>query len=212
MTSHVGEHVQERTQRLAVWASKCTLCLRWHPSNSLDITLGVARLIDRCPGAGCGHLRRRSSSDTTLSLLLASHNRRLSPQSFAARLVRRPQAVRPYIDLFTTVFLRARYYHDDRDRARAHRRAAAPSSRPNPDSHLDSRQRTFAPCVSYVTRRHGPVSFIDLDGVNAASRADYDDLVGYNNEMRWQRKRCACLCRPRSGRCRQSQGRETRVV
>src|SRR5581483_1400168 len=39
-------------------------------------------------------------------------------------------------------------------------------------------------CVSYVMRRPGPVSFIDLDGVNAGRpRRRFTTLVGYSNEV-----------------------------
>ena len=107
------------------------------------------------------------------------------PQSFAARLGEGPQAVRPYIDIFTTVFPEgAGYLHDE-----LHLRTElTPEQRPveptNADSHLAFIGSGLRSCVSYVTRRPGPVSFIDLDGVNAGKpRRRMTTLVGYNSEV-----------------------------
>ena len=107
------------------------------------------------------------------------------PQSFATRLGSGPQAVRPYIDLFTTVFPEgAGYHHDDLDRRTeltAEQRPVEPS---NADSHLAFIGSGLRACVSYVTRRPGPVSFIDLDGVNAGKpRRRMTTLVGYDTEI-----------------------------
>jgi hypothetical protein len=107
------------------------------------------------------------------------------PQSFAARLGREPQAVRPYIDLFTTVFPEgAGYLHDELDL----RTELTPEQRPveptNADSHLAYIGSGLRSCVSYVTRRRGPVSLIDLDGVNAGKpRRRMTRLVGYDTEV-----------------------------
>jgi hypothetical protein len=107
------------------------------------------------------------------------------PQSFAARLGREPQAVRPYIDLFTTVFPEgAGYLHDELDL----RTELTPEQRPveptNADSHLTFIGSGLRSCVSYVTRRRGPVSLIDLDGVIAGKpRRRMTRLVGYNTEV-----------------------------
>ena len=107
------------------------------------------------------------------------------PQSFASRLGSGPQAVRPYIDVFTTVFPEgAGYLHDQLDL----RNELTPEQRPveptNADSHLAFIGSGLRPCVSYVTRRPGPVSFIDLDGVNAGTpRRRMTTLVGYDSEI-----------------------------
>jgi hypothetical protein len=107
------------------------------------------------------------------------------PQSFATRLGSGQQAVRPYIDLFTTVFpANAGYRHDDLD----HRTELTPEQRPieptNADSHLAFIGSGLRACVSYVMHRPGPVSFIDLDGVNAGRpRRRMSTLVGYNSEI-----------------------------
>jgi hypothetical protein len=107
------------------------------------------------------------------------------PQSFAARLGPGPQAVRPYIDVFTTVFPEgAGYLHDQldlRDELTPEQRPVEPT---NADSHLAFIGSGLRPCVSYVTRRPGPVSFIDLDGVNAGTpRRRSTTLVGYDSEI-----------------------------
>ena len=107
------------------------------------------------------------------------------PQSFATRLGNGPHSVRPYIDLFTKVFPEgAGYHHDDLDRRTeltAEQRPVEPS---NADSHLAFIGSGLRACVSYVTRRPGPVSFIDLDGVNAGKpRRRTTTLVGYDSEI-----------------------------
>jgi hypothetical protein len=107
------------------------------------------------------------------------------PQSFATRLGTEAQAVRPYIDIFTTVFpAGAGYLHDELDL----RTELTPEQRPaeptNADSHLAFIGSGLRSCVSYVTRRPGPVSFIDLDGVNAGTpRRRLTTLVGYDHEV-----------------------------
>ena len=107
------------------------------------------------------------------------------PQSFAMRLGSGPHAVRPYIDLFTTVFpAGAGYLHDELDL----RSELTPEQRPieptNADSHLAFIGSGLRACVSYMTRRPGPVSFIDLDGMNAGRpRLRTTTLVGYNSEI-----------------------------
>jgi hypothetical protein len=107
------------------------------------------------------------------------------PQSFAARLGSDPQGVRPYIDLFTTVFPEgAGYHHDDLDRRTELTAEQRPTEPTNADSHLAFIGSGLRACVSYVTRRPGPVSFIDLDGVNAGKpRRRVTTLVGYDNEI-----------------------------
>lgn len=107
------------------------------------------------------------------------------PQSFAARLGSGPQGVRPYIDLFTTVFPEgAGYHHDDLDRRTELTAEQRPTEPTNADSHLAFIGSGLRACVSYVTRRPGPVSFIDLDGVNAGMpRRRMTTLVGYNSEI-----------------------------
>jgi hypothetical protein len=107
------------------------------------------------------------------------------PQSFAARLGSGPQAVRPYIDLFTTVFPEgAGYHHDDLARRTELTAEQRPIEPTNADSHLAFIGSGLRACVSYVTRRPGPVSFIDLDGVNAGKpRRRTTTLVGYDTEI-----------------------------
>jgi hypothetical protein len=137
----------------------------------------------------------RAQATATFGDLFEQHNRCLYcslhttagylPQSFASRLGTGPQAVRPYIDLFTTVFPEgAGYLHDELDL----RSELTPEQRPveptNADSHLAFIGSGLRACVSYVTRRPGPVSFIDLDGINAGKpRRRMTTLVGYDSEI-----------------------------
>jgi hypothetical protein len=107
------------------------------------------------------------------------------PQSFAARLGSGPQAVRPYIDLFTTVFPEnAGYHHDDLSRRTELTAEQRPVEPTNADSHLAFIGSGLRACVSYVTKRPGPVSFIDLDGIVAGQpRRRMTTLVGYDSEI-----------------------------
>jgi thiamine phosphate synthase YjbQ (UPF0047 family) len=105
-------------------------------------------------------------------------------QSFAARLSARGPGVGRYLELFRTAFPEgAGYKHDQLDL----RRDLAPEQREteptNADSHLAFMAGSLNPCVSYVTRRPGPVYFIDLDGVCAGTpRTRVTTIVGYDTE------------------------------
>lgn len=106
-------------------------------------------------------------------------------QSLAARLNARPQGVEPYIDVFRAVFPEgAGYRHDNLDL----RTDLTPVQRPieptNADSHLAFIASGLDACVSYTTRRPGPVCFIDLDGMHAGvPRRRVTKLVGYDHEI-----------------------------
>jgi thiamine phosphate synthase YjbQ (UPF0047 family) len=106
-------------------------------------------------------------------------------QSFAARLSARGPGVGRYLDLFRTAFPEgAGYKHDQLDL----REDLAPEQREveptNGDSHLAFITGNLHPCVSYITRRPGPVFFIDLDGVYAGTpRARATTLIGYDQEV-----------------------------
>jgi thiamine phosphate synthase YjbQ (UPF0047 family) len=113
------------------------------------------------------------------------------PQSLGVRLAANPQRVRPYLDLFQAMFPPdAGYSHDKLDL----RSDLAPSQRlvepTNADSHLTFMGSGLHACVSYPTRRPGPVYFIDLDGVQAAGkpRRRATTLVGYNREVEVARR------------------------
>lgn len=107
------------------------------------------------------------------------------PQSLAARLGEGPQAVRPYIDLFTAVFPEgAGYLHDELDLRRELSAEQRPVEPTNADSHLAFIGSGLRNCVSYVTQRPGPVSFIDLDGVHGGKpRRRVTTMVGYDHEI-----------------------------
>ena len=108
------------------------------------------------------------------------------PQSLAARLTARPHGLGQYIDLFRAVFPEgAGYLHDDLDRRSDLTPATRPVEPTNADSHLAFIGGGLHACVSYVTRRPGPVSFIDLDGVTAGGpRRRVTRLVGYDSEIK----------------------------
>ncbi len=171
---------------LALWASKCYTRSSVPPLElSLDITpRGRLDVIDvRAQAAGTyGDVFERYNRCLYCSLHTTAG---YLPQSFATRLGTGPQAVRPYIDLFTTVFPEgAGYHHDDLDRRTELTAEQRPVEPPNADSHLAFIGSGLRACVSYVTRRPGPVSFIDLDGVNAGKpRRRMTTLVGYDSEI-----------------------------
>ena len=107
------------------------------------------------------------------------------PQNLAARLGAHSRGIAPYINLFRTVFPEgAGYQHDDL----ARRTDLTPAQRPveptNGDSHLAFIGGGLRACVSYQTRRPGPVYFIDLDGTYAGRpRRRFTTLVGYDQEV-----------------------------
>jgi hypothetical protein len=106
-------------------------------------------------------------------------------QSLAARLNARPQGIEPYIDVFRAVFPEgAGYRHDNLDLRTDLTPVQRPSEPTNGDSHLAFIASGLDACVSYTTRRPGPVCFIDLDGVNAGvPRRRVTRLVGYDHEI-----------------------------
>jgi thiamine phosphate synthase YjbQ (UPF0047 family) len=106
------------------------------------------------------------------------------PQSLAVRLTARPDAIRPYLDLFRTVFPEgAGYRHDQLDlrhELAPEQKATEPT---NADSHLAFIGGGLHACVSYDTRRPGPVYLVDLDGTHeGVPRRRVTTLVGYNRE------------------------------
>jgi len=113
------------------------------------------------------------------------------PQSLAGRLTARPQGLGPYIELFRTLFPEgAGYSHDDLDRRTDLSTDQRPTEPTNGDSHLAFIAGGLHSCVSYVTRRPGPVCLIDLDGVHGGTpRRRLTRLVGYNREVEVARTR-----------------------
>lgn len=105
-------------------------------------------------------------------------------QSLGTRLSARPQGVRPYIDLFRTLFPEgAGYRHDDLDQRAELSRAQRSVEPTNGDSHLAFMAAGLHACLPYVMRRTGPVYFVDLDGVSGSSpRRRLTTLVGYDRE------------------------------
>lgn len=105
------------------------------------------------------------------------------PQSLAARL-NRGHGLGRYLDLFRAAFPEgAGYRHDQLDL----RNELPPEQREtepmNGDSHLAFIAGNLRPCVSYLTRRPGPVYFIDLDGVYAGTpRKRTTTVLGYDHE------------------------------
>jgi hypothetical protein len=106
------------------------------------------------------------------------------PQSLAAILMDRPQAIGPYLDVFRTVFPEgAGYLHDQlhlRQELAPSERAKEPA---NGDSHLAFIGGGLRSCVSYDARRPGPVYFVDLDGTHQGeARRRVTTLIGYDHE------------------------------
>ena len=172
------------------------LCMYGCPSVTLVISVPPLELsLDITPRGRLDVIDVRAQAAATYGDVFEQYNRCLYcslhttagylPQSFAARLGSGPQAVRPYIDLFTTVFPEgAGYHHDDLDRRTELTAEQRPVEPTNADSHLAFIGSGLRACVSYVTQRPGPVSFIDLDGVNAGKpRRRVTTLVGYNTEI-----------------------------
>jgi thiamine phosphate synthase YjbQ (UPF0047 family) len=105
-------------------------------------------------------------------------------QSLATRLTRSRSSVEPYLEVFRRLFPEgAPYEHDkleNRSELTHEERAVEPL---NADSHLAFIAAGLRTCVSYVNRPSDPVSFIDLDGVNAGRpRRRLTTIVGYSGE------------------------------
>jgi thiamine phosphate synthase YjbQ (UPF0047 family) len=106
------------------------------------------------------------------------------PQPLAARLAARDEGLDSYLDLFRAMFPEnAGYAHDkleQRHELAPEQRAVEPA---NADSHLAFIAGGLQPCVTYNTRRPGPVYFVDLDGTcHGTPRKRVTTLVGYNRE------------------------------
>jgi thiamine phosphate synthase YjbQ (UPF0047 family) len=107
------------------------------------------------------------------------------PRSLATRLAAKPGGVQSYLSLLATVFPeRAGYRHDQlelRSDVPHEQREQEPI---NADSHLAFMAGGLRSCVSYRTRRHGPVFFVELDGVhNGTPRHRKTTLLGYDSEV-----------------------------
>ena len=106
------------------------------------------------------------------------------PQPLAARLAARSNGIDSYIDLFRSMFPEgADYAHDKLDQ----RHELAPEQRAvepaNADSHLAFIAGGLQSCVTYNSRRPGPVFFVDLDGIyKGTPRKRATTMVGFNQE------------------------------
>lgn len=136
----------------------------------------------------------RARAAETFGAVLTSHQRCLYvsrhttagflPQSLAARLTSRPEAIQTYLDVFRSVFPEgAGYQHDQlhlRHELAPNERAVEPA---NADSHLAFIGGGLRSCVSYDARRPGGVFFIDLDGTHQGQpRRRVTNLIGYDHE------------------------------
>jgi len=106
------------------------------------------------------------------------------PQNLATRLTSRPEGVRPYLDLFRTMFPEGAGYRHDQIELRTELAPEQKLTEPlNADSHLAFIGGGLHACVSYDARKPGPVYFVDLDGTcDGKPRRRETTLVGYNGE------------------------------
>lgn len=125
--------------------------------------------------------------------LYASHHTTAGylPRSLATRLLAKPDGIQSYLTVLATVFPeQAGYRHDQlelRSDVPVEQRDLEPI---NADSHLAFIAGGLRPCVSYHTRRPGPVYLLDLDGVHKGTpRVRKTTLVGYDREMEVARTR-----------------------
>lgn len=101
----------------------------------------------------------------------------------ASRLVRRP-GIAGYLEAFRALFPEgADYEHDQLER----RTELPPEQRRveprNADSHLAFIAAGLRTCVTAASRRHDPVCFVDLDGMNAGCpRRRLTRVIGYTGE------------------------------
>ena len=152
------------------------LALEIRPRARLDVIDIRARAADAFGDAFASHRRCLYVSRHTTAGFL--------PQSFAARLHSRPEAIQGYLEVFRSVFPEgAGYQHDQlhlRHELAPNERAVEPA---NADSHLAFIGGGLRSCVSYDARRPGAVYFIDLDGTyQGQSRRRVTTLIGYDHE------------------------------
>ncbi len=125
--------------------------------------------------------------------LYASHHTTAGylPQALAARLAAKPDGVQSYLSLLATMFPERAGYRHDQMELRADVPADQRLQEPiNADSHLAFMAGGLRACVSYHTKRQGPVFFLDLDGVhNGTPRQRQTTIVGYNQELEVARTR-----------------------
>lgn len=152
------------------------LALEIRPRARLDVIDIRARAAEAFGAALSAHARCLYLSRHTTAGFL--------PQSLAARLSARPEAIEPYLDVFRAVFPEgAGYLHDQLDL----RHELAPNERAvepaNADSHLTFIGGGLRSCVSSDARRPGAVYFVDLDGTNQGTpRRRVTTLIGYDHE------------------------------
>ncbi|HEY7476278.1 MAG TPA: hypothetical protein VH679_14760 [Vicinamibacterales bacterium] len=152
------------------------LALEIRPRARLDVIDIRARAAEVFGAALSSHARCLYLSRHTTAGFL--------PQSLAARLSARPQAIEPYLDVFRAVFPEgAGYLHDQlhlRHELAPSERAVEPA---NADSHLTFIGGGLLSSVSSNARRPGAVYFVDLDGTNQGQpRRRVTTLIGYDHE------------------------------
>ncbi len=152
------------------------LALEIRPRARFDVIDIRARAADAFGAALSSHARCLYVSQHTTAGFL--------PQSLAARLTARPEAIGPYLDVFRTVFPEgAGYQHDQlhlRHELAPSERAVEPA---NADSHLAFIGGGLQACVSSDARRPGAVYFVDLDGTNQGqARRRVTTIIGYDRE------------------------------
>ncbi len=152
------------------------IALELEPRRRVDL-FDVRAEVTRLHGEALEPFRRRlyASHHTTAGYL---------PQSLAARLCARPEAIESYLKLLGTVFPeRAGYRHDQielRADVPVDQRAREPI---NADSHLAFIAGGLYSCVSYDARRDMPVYFVDLDGTHEGTpRQRHTTIIGYDSE------------------------------
>jgi thiamine phosphate synthase YjbQ (UPF0047 family) len=152
------------------------IALEITPRSRLDVIDVRARAIEAhgdalSPYARCLYV----SGHTTAGYL---------PQSLATRLSSRPGGLRPYLELFRTMFPEGAGYRHDQIELRTELAPEQKLTEPlNADSHLAFIGSGLHACVSYDARRPGPVFFVDLDGTcDGQPRRRATTLVGYDRE------------------------------
>ncbi len=112
-------------------------------------------------------------------------------QGLVSRLSKRRQGVSGYLDPFRAVFPEgAGYRHDELDERKDLSDLQRQIEPRNADSHLAFMAAGLRPCVTYLNRRHTPVPFVDLDGVNGCRpRLRKTSVVAYNSEVEVWRAR-----------------------
>ena len=152
------------------------ITLELTPRSRLDVIDVSKRIESACSNFGTRYRRALYTSPHTTAGYLE--------QSLCARLKHDPQSLQDYLAAFQGLFPPDAGYRHDELQLRSELSEAQKETEPkNGDSHLTFIGSGLKNCVSYANDPETPAYFIDLDGVNGATkRQRTTTIIGFNHE------------------------------